>query len=962
MGSDGSGDGAGRRVFVSHTAELRDYPPGNSYVAAVERAVSAAGYVIVDMADFPAADQPPAQLCMHRVRGCQVYVGVLGTRYGSPVRDEPEVSYTELEFNTATEAGLDRLVFVLDEGAADVGMPVSALIDREFGTRQDAFRRRVRESELVTGSFASPAELGQLVERSLRYLARTRRSGGQDPAVVVAGEIPQEPPGFQPRADLLAALDAPGPDSRIRVVRALTGMRGVGKTHLAAAYARAKLAESWRLVAWINAEDQRGVLAGLAEVAAALGLAADTGDAEAAGRAVRHRLEADGERCLLVFDNATDPALLRPFIPAAGTARVIITSNQQPVESLGSGVPVNVFTEHEALAFLAARAGLADAAGAQKLAEELGCLPLALAQAAAVIASQHLSYGTYLKRLRRLSAADVLVAEEAGQYPDGVAAAVQLSLGHVRAGDRGAVCGAVMDLLAVLSAAGVRRSLIYAAAREGLPGRDGPLPTLTPEVTDWVLARLAGASLLTFSVDGSSVSAHRLVTRVIREDLVAGGSLTAVCEAAARLLHGQTGSRRPDWQEDHAAAGDLESPAEPWRNRAAARDAVQQIMALQEHIAHHLGEQDKALTDPSFLELRGWATWCQVELGDIFTPAIEYGPKQVADCERVLGPDHRSTMAARYNLARAHRLAGRPDEWLKKPIPLLEDTLAASERVLGADDPDTLRYRNSLGYTYRFAGRLAEAISLLERTVTPSERVLHPDDPDALKYRNSLASAYRDAGRLVEAIALFERTLTDRERVLGPVDPDTMTSRNSLASAYQNVGRLVEAIALFEQTLADRERVLGPDHPSTLTSRDGLASAYHDAGRLAEAIALFERTLADRERVLGPDHHDTMTSRDGLASAYHEAGRLAEAIALFERTLADRERVLGPDHHDTMTSRDGLASAYHEAGRLVEAIALFEQTLADRERVLGPDHHDTMTSRNNLAAAYRDAGGAGVAR
>ena len=121
-------------MFVSHTSlELRDFPEGRSYIAAVERAISACGHVIVDMADFPAADQPAAELCAERVRGCQVYVGVLGTRYGSPVRDKPEVSYTELEFDTATEVALDRLVFLLDVDTDGTGIPPSTLADHEFG-------------------------------------------------------------------------------------------------------------------------------------------------------------------------------------------------------------------------------------------------------------------------------------------------------------------------------------------------------------------------------------------------------------------------------------------------------------------------------------------------------------------------------------------------------------------------------------------------------------------------------------------------------------------------------------------------------------------------------------------------------------------------------------------------------------------------------------------------------------
>jgi hypothetical protein len=131
-------------------------------------------------------------------------------------------------------------------------------------------------------------------------------------------------------------------------------------------------------------------------------------------------------------DNATDPAALRPFIPAAGAARVIITSNEQSMAALGTEVSLEVFTEQEALAFLAERTGLGDA---RLVAAGLGHLPLALAQAAAVIAGQRLGYETHLERLRSLPAGELLRPESAGQYPRGVAAAVLLLVEAVRADD-----------------------------------------------------------------------------------------------------------------------------------------------------------------------------------------------------------------------------------------------------------------------------------------------------------------------------------------------------------------------------------------------------------------------------------------------------------------------------------------------------------------------------------------------
>jgi tetratricopeptide (TPR) repeat protein len=534
---------------------------------------------------------------------------------------------------------------------------------------------------------------------------------------VVVGEIPQEPAAFQERPELLGALTGAQPEGvRVRVVFAVTGLRGVGKSQLAAAYARQRLTQGWPVVAWLDASDREQLLAGYAQLAKGLGLADDGPDSAEAAARVRHWLEAGGEQCLLVLDNAVSADVLRPFVPAAGHAQVVVTSSRASLAALGVPVPVDVFTEAQAVGFLGERTGLEDEAGALGLARELGCLPLALGQAAAVIAGQRLAYAVYLQRLAAVTLAGHLARPEEDPYPHGTAEAITLAVQAAGRDDPGGLAGQLLDVIALLSPAGVSRTVLSAVGGDPADGA-GPAEA-GPEAVDGALGRLASWSLVAWSVDGSAVVAHRLVMRVARERAAADNTLAA---AAGRAI-GALGAVLPA-QED------------AWRHPALMQEFIQQVTAL----AANLDASPGLLAGQAgegFLVLLGWVGWYLHQMSDL-SRAIPVLERALADYQRVLGAEDQATLRSRNNLAGAYRAAGRLDE----AVALHEQSLADRQRVLGPAHPDTLNSRNNLAEAYRAAGRLDEAIALHEQTLADCERVLGSTHPMTQAVRANLAAA-----------------------------------------------------------------------------------------------------------------------------------------------------------------------------------------------------------------------------
>jgi Domain of unknown function (DUF4062) len=261
-----------RRVFLSHTSELSQFPAPRSFVAAAEAAVNRAGDAVTDMAYFAARDDKPAAYCQARVRECDVYVGLIGLRYGSPVRDRPEMSYTELEFEAATEAGLPRLVFLLDDDAP-LPIPPAKLMDSDPGRQasQRAFRDRLLNSGIMTAAPVAGPE--QLEVALLQALQESRRDSPPPPAGHAA-RLPARPDLVGRDGDVAALVRTwlATPPQPIAVL----GAPGIGKSAICLAalhdgQVRERFGDRRWFVRCDGAGSREALLSGLAAELGAIG-------------------------------------------------------------------------------------------------------------------------------------------------------------------------------------------------------------------------------------------------------------------------------------------------------------------------------------------------------------------------------------------------------------------------------------------------------------------------------------------------------------------------------------------------------------------------------------------------------------------------------------------------------------------------------------------------------------------
>jgi tetratricopeptide (TPR) repeat protein len=836
-----------------------------------------------------------------------------GTRPGGAI-DRPGPRWTPKTFAGATKV-TDRTV---RNWLADKNLPVEIeTIERVLLGPTPSEGREDRYA-------AWRAELRDAHERSVSPPSPLRPT-------LPASNIPiRVPSHFIGREDELRTIEeafAGNVDQTAILV--LHGMRGIGKTTLAAAYAerhRRRFRATW----WIRAHDEFLMRADMVALGARLGWVHPQTGEETAFLAVMERLRYESEPILLIYDNALDADSLARYLPRGGSARVIVTSSFHAFRGLAEMIDIQVWPKESGAAYLKMRTGRGnEREAAEALSGALDGLPLAHEQAAAYCDRLGISLSEYLKRFNDTP---VSLLDDSVHAPIDhnnrmtVARSFTLGIDEAKSKHPGAE---PLIVYASLMAPEPIPIFLFAEARAKF---DEPF-----------------ASALADDGLDEAIAALRSFALIKRETIVDERNQT-ISTDTLRLhrLVGEIASARRELPIQNAIRRTLVSVLAEVYPRDVFDDPSTWPRArrLHEHARFLVTSETLPLDGiegPTSELLNRLASFRQASHAE-YSDAKSLYERALSIRERAFGREHPLTATSLHNLARLLRDQGHFAEAQE----LYERALAIREKVRGPDHLETAATLNNLASLLQAKGKLSLVRPLFERALAIREKLRGPEHPQTAASLINVARVLRDQKHFAAALPFAERGLAIRERVLGPEHPRTAAALNVVGNILQGLGKVMDAKPFFERARAICEKVLGAEHPYTATTVTNLAILFQAQGNSAEAMRLFERALQIREKTLGHEHPSTATSLNDVGHLLLDQHDIERATPVFARALRIGESTLGPEHPVTATSLVGIARLRLEERNINEARALLERALAIRERTLGCKHPDTVLCKKAL--------------
>ncbi|WP_155541180.1 FxSxx-COOH system tetratricopeptide repeat protein [Amycolatopsis camponoti] len=800
---------------------------------------------------------------------------------------------------------------------------------------------------------------------------QVRRSGEEVPPVW--GSIPPPNPNFTGRGELLSQLsDRLGAGTTAVLPATLHGMGGIGKTQMATEYIYRHL-QDYDVVWWIQATRPTQIHASLTELAQHLRLpGAD--EANTAVPAVKEalRLGRPYRRWLLVFDSAEDPEMVRPFFPVGGTGDILVTSRNPNWAGVARPLEVAIFERSESKTLLSRRGPQLDDDDADRIAEKLGDLPLAIEQAAAWLAETGMRAGEYLQLFDE-KVAEILETSSPQDYETSVAAAWNVSFDQLSVSNPAA--HQLLQVCAFFAPEPVSRNLFT-----GVRGLTVS-PELDTALRDPIKLSRAIRDIHRFGLAKidhrtDTILLHRLVQLVLRNRM-SEQHRSEMRHGAHQLLANldpndpQSPRQWQRYQEvlPHIYDAELIECTDQW-----VRELVINLMKF----LYHWGDHDGALTlaeravrawgqdrlerqkrgeapieDPPLQELKAAERLAFFQwTGGRYEDAASTSHDTYDRYRELIGPDREETLGAALTYAVILKARGDFAEAAQRN----QEIYLKARGLFGNDDPITLNAGRDYVAALLLVGDYQQANDLGIDTYRRRVEVFGYDNASTVATQVLAVIARRELGDYPWA-RIEQQQITDRiEQLYGADSISTLRRKYHLAVACRKDGDHDAARSISEDALRRFRTRYGNKHPNALACALGYSIDLRHAHEFTRARELGEEVFDLYRESLGEKHPHTLSAALDLGVTLRLSGDPSSARVLDERSLEEFREQLGEDHPHTIVCAIDVASDLAALDRVEEAAERDAELLVRSRRVLGEDHPTTLAVQLNYSLDLRTLG------
>ncbi|MGE5610935.1 MAG: FxSxx-COOH system tetratricopeptide repeat protein [Bacillota bacterium] len=613
--------------------------------------------------------------------------------------------------------------------------------------------------------------------------------------------------------------------------QAIYGLGGVGKTQLALEYAY-RHRDEYAIIWWVRAEEPTTLITDLLRLGTHLsgGTVIDA-PPEIICDAIRRALDRRSD-WLLIIDNAPSPNVVSHVLPQGRNGNVIITSRNPNWRGVANPYQLGMLERSEAIQFLRKRTGIVetDEAMANRLANALGDLPLALEQAGACIEQARITFIDYLERFETHRQEILRLSPPATDYPDTVATTWDISFEKVSATSRPA--GDLLNLCAFLSPDEIRRELLFRGAHVI------PYPLATT-VSNTVMFDGAISTLLQYSlVDANeqAVSMHRLVAAVTR-DRLSDEDKRRWAEVALRLIN------------DAFAFESID--VNTWGQCSALMPHVMVTTAYAEALNIAPEVTSSLLNEAGRYLLRNGR----------FKESLDLLERALNLTRKARGDKHPTVSAIVNDLGRVHMRLGN----LAEARHYYEWALGIDEPTYGHDHPHVATIVNNYGMCLMASGDADNALKHFEWALTVYRSRFGDKHPKTASTLSNLGYARMKLGQLEAARAHFEQALAVAEATLGTSHPTVGSIRHNLGTVLRMLGNHHEAREHFERALAIDQAAYIPTHPDVVRDIDSLGETLVELGEIQAAREHYQKAIANVQKLHGNEHARIKELEDLLA-------------------------------------------------------------------------------------------------